>query len=167
MWTPPRVVLKPKSQRPPRRLSAHLGFPAEALPCPSRQNSPSYAKPELQGTRMRCESVTRAQRHPVVNKESAGHASLRSRGTAAPAGRTAESVKLESESRSVVPDSLRLHGLYSPWNSLGQNTRVGCLSLLQGIFLTQGSNPSLSHCSRILYQLSHQGSPLNCKFKLK
>ena len=42
----------------------------------------------------------------------------------------------ESESHSVVLDSLRLHGLYSPWNSPGQNTGVGSLSLLQGIFPT-------------------------------
>ena len=44
----------------------------------------------------------------------------------------------------------------SPWNSLGQNTGVGSLSLLQGIFPTQGSNPGLPHCRRILYQLSHK-----------
>ena len=31
--------------------------------------------------------------------------------------------------------------------------------LLQGIFSTQGSNPGLSYCRRILYHLSHQGSP--------
>ena len=37
-----------------------------------------------------------------------------------------------SESRSVMSDSLRSHGLYSPWNSLGQNTGVGSLSLFQG-----------------------------------
>ena len=37
---------------------------------------------------------------------------------------------------------------------------VGSLSLLQGIFPTQGSNPSLSHCRWILYQLSHKGSPI-------
>ena len=37
-----------------------------------------------------------------------------------------------------MSDSLRPHGLYSPWNSLGQNTGVGSLSLLQGIFPTQG-----------------------------
>ena len=49
--------------------------------------------------------------------------------------------------------------IYSPWNSPGQNTRVGSLSLLQEIFPTQGSNPGLLHCRRILYQLSHQGSP--------
>ena len=49
--------------------------------------------------------------------------------------------------------------LYSPWNSLGQNTGVGSLSLLQGIFPTQGWNPCLPHCRPILYQLSHKGSP--------
>ena len=50
-------------------------------------------------------------------------------------------------------------GLYSPWNSPGQNTGVGSLSLLQGIFQTQGLNQGVSHCRRILYQLSHKGSP--------
>ena len=64
----------------------------------------------------------------------------------------------ESERHSVVSDSLRPHGLYSPGNSPGQNTGVGSLSFLQGIFLTQGSNPGLLHCRRVLYQLSHQGS---------
>ena len=63
------------------------------------------------------------------------------------------------ESRSVVSDSLWPHGLYSPWNSPGQNTRVGSHSLLQGIFPTQALNPDLPHCRQILYQLSHQGSP--------
>ena len=47
----------------------------------------------------------------------------------------------------------------NPWNSPGQNTGVGSLSLLQGIFPTQGSNPGLPHCRQILYQLSHLGSP--------
>ena len=65
----------------------------------------------------------------------------------------------ESESHSVVSNSLRPHGLYSPWDSPGQNTGVGNLSRLQGIFPTQGSNPGLLHCRQILYQLSHQGSP--------
>ena len=69
----------------------------------------------------------------------------------------------ESESHSVVSDSLQPHGLYSPWNSPGQNTGVGSLFLLQGIFPTQGSNPGLPHCRWILYQLSHQGSPYNKK----
>ena len=48
---------------------------------------------------------------------------------------------------------------YSPWNSLGQNTGVGSLSLLQGIFPTQRLNPGLLHSRWILYQLSHKGSP--------
>ena len=96
----------------------------------------------------------------------------------------------ESESHSVVSNSLLLHGLYSPWNSPGQNagvgslslpipgikprsptlqadslqseppgkpkkTGVGTLSLLQGIFPTQGSNLGLLHCRQILYNLSH------------
>ena len=67
-----------------------------------------------------------------------------------------------SGSRSVVSDSLRPHGLYSPRNSPGQDTEVGSLSLLQGIFPTQGSNPGLPHCPwrRALYQLSHKGSPI-------
>ena len=51
------------------------------------------------------------------------------------------------------------HRLYSPWSSPGQNTRVGSLSLLQGLFPTQGSNPGLPHYRQILYQLSHKGSP--------
>ena len=64
-----------------------------------------------------------------------------------------------SESCSVVSDSLRPHGLYSPWNSPGQSTGVGSLFLLQGLFATQGSNPGLLHSRQILYQLSHKGSP--------
>ena len=64
-----------------------------------------------------------------------------------------------SESCSVVSDSLWPHGLYSPWNSPGQNTGVASLSLLQRVFPTQGWNPGLPHCRQILYQLSPQGSP--------
>ena len=55
-------------------------------------------------------------------------------------------------------NSVQLHGLCSPRNSPGQNTGVGSRSLLQGIFTTQGSNPGLPHCRKILYQLSHQGN---------
>ena len=53
---------------------------------------------------------------------------------------------------------LRPQGLYSPWNSPGQNTGVGSLSLLQGILPTQGLNPGLLHYGQILYQLSYDGS---------
>ena len=62
----------------------------------------------------------------------------------------------ESECHSVMSNSLQPHGLYSPWNSSGQNIGSGSLSLLHRIFPTQGSNPGLPHCRRILYQLSHR-----------
>ena len=58
----------------------------------------------------------------------------------------------KSESHSVMSISLQPHGLYSPWNFPGQNTGMGSLSLLQGIFPTQESNPGLPHCRQILYQ---------------
>ena len=45
------------------------------------------------------------------------------------------------------------------WDSPGKNAGVGCHFLLQGIFLTQGSNLGLLHCWQILYYLSHQGNP--------
>ena len=59
-----------------------------------------------------------------------------------------------------MSDSLRPHGLYSLWKSPGQNTGVSSLSLLQGIFLTQGSNPGLPHCRQIL-PAEPQGKPKN------
>ena len=65
----------------------------------------------------------------------------------------------DCESCSVLSDSLWPHGLNSPWNSLGQNIRMGSLSHLQGLFPTQGSNPGLPHCRWILYQLSHKRNP--------
>ena len=57
------------------------------------------------------------------------------------------------------------HGLYParllcPWNFSGKNTGMGSLSLIQGIFPTQGSNPGLLHCRWILYQLSHREAQL-------
>ena len=70
-----------------------------------------------------------------------------------------------SQSHSVVPDSLQLSRtiqstrLLCPWVSPGKNTGVGSHSLLQGIFLTQGSNMGLLHCWQILYHLSNRGSP--------
>ena len=52
------------------------------------------------------------------------------------------------------------------WNSPGQNTGEGSHSILQGIFPTQGSNPGLTHCRWIPYQLSHEGSLLWLSKKL-
>ena len=49
-----------------------------------------------------------------------------------------QSMKVKSESHTVVSNSLQPHGLHSPWKPPGQNTGVGSLSLLQGIFQTQG-----------------------------
>ena len=47
----------------------------------------------------------------------------------------------ESESHSVLSDSLQSHGLYGPWNSPGQNTGVDSRSLFQGIFPNPGIEP--------------------------
>ena len=52
------------------------------------------------------------------------------------------------------PPGFSVHG-----DSPGQYTGVGSHALFQGIFLTQGLNPGLLHCRRVLYHLSHQGSP--------
>ena len=49
------------------------------------------------------------------------------------------------------PPGCSVHG-----DSPGKTTGVGCHTLLQGIFLTQGTNPVLPNCRQILYQLSHQ-----------
>ena len=61
-----------------------------------------------------------------------------------------------AESNSATP---RTVVCFCPWNSPVKSTGMGSLSLLQGIFPTQGSNPGLPHCRQILYRLSHQGSP--------
>ena len=73
-------------------------------------------------------------------------------------------MKSESVSPSVVSDSFRPQRLQParllcPWDSPGKNTGVGCHSLLQGTFPTQGSNPFLLHGRQILYRLSHLPCP--------
>ena len=65
---------------------------------------------------------------------------------------------------SVVSDSFQPYGLQParllcPWDSPGKNTGVGCHFLLQGIFLTQGSNPHLLHCRRIFFVTELPGKP--------
>ena len=67
-------------------------------------------------------------------------------------------VKLNLKAIQSSPTFSDPHGLYNPWNSPGQNTGVGSLSLLRGIFPTQGLNSGLLHCRWILSQLSHKGS---------
>ena len=68
----------------------------------------------------------------------------------------------------AVPSQVQLFATpmdYSPQGSSvhgdfpGKNTGMGCHVPLQGIFPTQGWNPGLPHCRRILYHLNHQGSP--------
>ena len=65
---------------------------------------------------------------------------------------------------SVMSNSLPLRGpqptrLLCPWDFPDKHTGVGCHFLFQGIFPSQESNPSLSHCRQIVYHLSYQGSP--------
>ena len=67
-----------------------------------------------------------------------------------------------SVSCSVMPNSLWPYGLQPtrllcPWGFPGKNTGVGCHFLLQGIFLTQGSNLGLLNCRQILFWLSYVG----------
>ena len=52
------------------------------------------------------------------------------------------------------PPGSTVHG-----DSPSKHTGMGCHTLLQGIFPTQGSDPGLPHCKWILYYPSHQGSP--------
>ena len=67
----------------------------------------------------------------------------------------------------MIPWTIARQAPWSPWDSPGKNTRVGCHSLVQGIFPTQRLNPGLLHCRRILYHWSHQGSPRTPKEGLK
>ena len=64
-------------------------------------------------------------------------------------------------SHSVTSNSFWPYGLWStrvlcPWDAAGKNIGMGCHSLLQRIFPTQGSNPILLHCRQIIYCLSYR-----------
>ena len=68
----------------------------------------------------------------------------------------------------LQPHELQPARLPCPWNFPGKNAGVGCHSLLQGIFPTQGP----PHCRQILYHVSHQGICLGyiqilCQFYMK
>ena len=66
------------------------------------------------------------------------------------------------EKKRNVTLSLHTHKLIPnlyPWNSPGHNTEVGSLSLLQGIFPTQGSNPGFLHCRQIFFNTEPPGKP--------
>ena len=67
-------------------------------------------------------------------------------------------------SHSVVSDSFETPArILCPWGFSRQEYWVGFHALLQGILLTQGSNPGLLHCRWVLYHLSHQGSPTDIR----
>ena len=65
----------------------------------------------------------------------------------------------------ATPWTVACARLLHPWDFLGKSTGMGCHFLLQGIFLTQGSNPGLLHCRQTLYCLSHQGSPIRTYYR--
>ena len=65
-----------------------------------------------------------------------------------------------SHVRLLQPHGLWPARLLCPWNSPDKNTGEDSHSILQGMFLTQGSNPVLLYLRQILYHLSHQGSPI-------
>ena len=67
----------------------------------------------------------------------------------------------------ILHDSMNCSSskLLSPWNFPGKNTGLGCHSLFQEIFMTQGSNLGLLHWRQIIFHLSHQGRLKNvCAF---
>ena len=67
----------------------------------------------------------------------------------------------ESESHSVVSDSLGPYGLYSPWNSPGQNIGVGSCSLLQGGLPNPGIEPRSPALQADSLPVDPQGKPKN------
>ena len=63
---------------------------------------------------------------------------------------------IEVKMKVKVTQSCQTHCDPRAWNSLGWNSGMGSLSLLQGIFPTQGLNPGLLYRRQILYQLNHK-----------
>ena len=76
-----------------------------------------------------------------------------------------DACSVASGSGSLQPHELQLTRLLRPWNSPGKNTGMGCHTLLQGIFPTEGSNPHLMHWQAESLPVSHQGgSPLSTRW---
>ena len=50
------------------------------------------------------------------------------------------------------------------WDSWGKNTGVGCHGLLQGIFPTQGSNPSLLYYRQIFFFFFYHWAPVEAQY---
>ena len=73
----------------------------------------------------------------------------------------------QSVSHSIVPDSMRSHGLFPLSQKFSrQEYWIGCHSLLQGIFPTQRQNPGLLPCRQTLYS-QPPGKPNQSKAKFK
>ena len=70
------------------------------------------------------------------------------------------SAQLLQSCPTLLPPGLEPARLLYPWDPPGKNTGVGCHFLLQGIFLTQGSNPQLLHWQADSLPLNHVGSPM-------
>ena len=68
---------------------------------------------------------------------------------------------------SLWPHRLQLSSLLCPRDFPGKTTGVGCHSLLQRVFLTQGSNPGFLHCRRILYHLSYSARMISVSQRKK
>ena len=62
-----------------------------------------------------------------------------------------------------IPWTIQPTRFLCPWDFPGKNTGVGCHSLLQGIFLTQGSNLLLLHCRWILYHWTTWEPGMACR----
>ena len=67
-------------------------------------------------------------------------------------------------SDSVMPWTMKPARLLCLWNFPGKNTGVGCHSLLQGFFPSQGSKLGLLHCEQILYCMGHKECPHRAQF---
>ena len=152
-----RVTILPDClapQRGPRNLCASVVYPGHHLraACPHKQNSRAHSgrKKSLALS----EQKKLLQRMPpfreCLPKTSVTFLQQLVRGADLP-----EKSQLLSHAQLWDPMDYTVHA----WNSPSQNTGVGSLSLLQGIFPTQGSNPGLRHCMWIFHQLSHKGSP--------
>ena len=89
-------------------------------------------------------------------------AASRGRGLGRTQGQTQRPKREASGSRSVVSDPVRPRGLYSPWDSPGQNTGVGSRSLPQGIFPTQGSNQVSCIAGFLAEPQGKQGAKVTC-----
>ena len=147
---PPRFCLRHsgrKRQEPHTgsTLGVHTGYAAPVLPCTN------HYQQHLQTPH---EGQTWALAHVAGVK-----VKLTTPATESPGNlwhvlcTVAQSCPTLCDPRDCSPPGSSVHG-----DSPGQSTGVGCHALLQGIFLTQGSNPDLPYCRRILYHLSHQGS---------